>query len=856
MTRSRFSGGTARAGKSLRRWCLCFGMIGLLCPMVPATAVEPTEKGAPPSDHELIAVIPRDSPPDYQLKADGSPDGFAIEVMEQIARRAGIKVRYQIKDNWNQTIAALREGRADLIPNLGITEARRKDFAYSAPLDTFRLSVFVRRDTDTIRGLQDLGGQHVAVVQDNAAETLLRPRTDLRLETYPDFPDALFALLSGNVEALVYPEPYTWKRARAARLGDEIKTVGEPLIEVKRALAVRADNRELLVRLEPAVKFVLASPEYRKSYTRWIGTPVAYWTPVRILWVTSLLFIVMILIMSGWRYRSLARAYRAQQAAQEEQQRAEVRRQTIFETASVSLWEEDISEVRRLIEARRAEVFAGWPHYFDEHPALVVDCAQALHVLDVNEATLRLYEADSKEQMLGSIDRIFTEASYDIFKQELVAIAEGRRHFTAESSNRTLRGKEIHILVSLSIPPRDSSSQRMVAAVLDITERKRSDRELQDTTERFRQALRATRGGAWEWNIATNEVIWSEENYAVLGLESRIERPTFETWLNCVHPQDRERAVREINQALEAGRDLDLELRIVLPDGEVRWINDVGRIVLDESGKPKTMYGIQIDITERKQARQDRERLVAELTTRNAEMENFVYTISHDLKAPLVTIGGFAKLLAKDLERGDRQRGQESVEEIRKAADGMQQLIEDLLLLSRTGQIEGVPEDVDLEALLSDIQTLCASLIQRERATLRVVSPLPKVHVDRTRFGQVLQNLLDNAVKFHREGVDPVIEIGAKRNGGETRLFVRDNGIGIEKRYQEKIFGLFQRLETNREGTGVGLTIARRIVEQHEGRLMVESEPGKGSIFWITLPDWVIVNDGARHSARENRSLR
>ncbi|MCR4300773.1 MAG: transporter substrate-binding domain-containing protein, partial [Sulfuricaulis sp.] len=804
----------------------------------------------------LIAVIPRDSPPDYLLKADGSPGGFAIEVMELIARRAGIKVRYQIEDNWNQTLAALREGRADMIPNLGIIEARRKDFAYTAPLETFRISVFVRRDTNTIRGLQDLGGQRVAVVRDNAAETLLKLRTDIRLESFPDFPDALFALLSGNVDALAYPEPWAWKRARAAHLMDKIKVVGEPLIELKRALAVRADNRELLARLEPAVKDVLASTEYRETYTRWIATPEPYWTLARLGWIAALLLTLTIIAMAGWRFWSTARAYRALKAVQEEQNRTEARRQTIFETAAASLWEEDITEVRRLIESHRAEVFSGWHSFFDARPELVADFVRVLRVLDVNTATLRLYEADSKEQLLASIDKIFADESYDVFKNELVAIAEGRSQFTAEAVNRTLRGKKINVLLSASIPPADSPSQRMVVAVLDFTERKQAEAALQNTTERFRQALRTAHAGAWEWNIVTNEVIWSEENYAVLGLQSKIDHPTFETWLGCVHPEDRERSVREINQAVESGSDLNLEFRIVWPDGDVRWISDVGRTVFDQSGKPALMYGIQIDITERKQVQLEREKLVVELTARNAEMESFVYTISHDLKAPLITIDGFANLLAKDLERNDRERGRESIGEIRKATVGMQHLIEDLLMLSRTGQIQGEPEDVDLNTLLKDIQARCASHIEREHATVRIDSPLPRLHVDRARFGEVLQNLLDNAVKFHREKTAPEVKIGAEQNNGECRLYVHDNGIGIEKRYQDKIFGLFQRLDTNREGTGVGLTIARRIVEQLGGRLWVESEPGRGSTFWISFPDSVMVDGDARVAAGEIPSPR
>lgn len=677
---------------------------------------------------EVIVAIPRDSPPEYQLDETGQPGGFAIELMALIARHAGLKVSYRVEDNWVDTIQSLREGRADLIPNLGITESRQQEFGFTSPFETFRISLFVRSDTYNVHGLDDLAGRRVAVVRANAAEAVLRARPKILLETYPNFPDALFALLSGNVEALAYPEPWTWKSAQAAQVADRIKVVGAPLMEVRRGLAVQANRQALLERIEQAVQQVLTTPEYRKIYARWLGEEQPYWTAARLVWVSGFLLVMTVLGMAAWRYQSTRRAYYALKTAQGEQDRTEARRQTIFETASVSLWEEDITEVRRLIEARRGEVFAGWNNYCDDHPELVAECVHALKVLDVNQATLRLYEADSKEQLLGSVEQIFTNEAYAVFKNELVAIAEGRRQFTAETVNRTLRGREIDILLSVSIPRVDSPTQRMVVAVLDISEHKLAEKE--------------------------------------------------------------------------------------------------------------------------------RERLFRELERRNREMESFVYTISHDLKSPLITISGFAQLLSRDIERNDKERGRESIGEVQKAVDGMQQLIEDLLQLSRTGQIEGKPEDVDLRALLDDVQTRCASHIERERATIRVVSPLPRLYVDRMRFGQALQNLLDNGVKFHREGVDPVLEIGAERDHGEARLYVRDNGMGIEKRYQEKIFGLFERLDTKREGTGVGLTIARRVVEQYGGRLWVESEPGRGSTFWLSLPDSVIVKDSAGQSARDMRTLR
>lgn len=275
-------------------------------------------------------------------------------------------------------------------------------------------------------------------------------------------------------------------------------------------------------------------------------------------------------------------------------------------------------------------------------------------------------------------------------------------------------------------------------------------------------------------------------------------------------------------------------------DGQIVHVEVSSRLITLD-GQPVIESFVR-DISDRKQSEIERERLLHDLERRTAEMESFVYTISHDLKAPLITITGFAKLLEKDLARGDAAQSADSLGEIIKASDGMQALIEDLLALARTGQIVGESKEVNLKDLVAALRSRCAQHIEQVRGRVQLVGDLPHLRVDPVRFGQVLQNLVENALTYHRPGVPPEIEIGSKRANGEFRLYVGDNGAGIPPAYRERIFGLFQRLDTRTEGTGVGLAIARRIVEMHGGRIWAESEPGKGSIFWIALPDSVIVN--------------
>lgn len=259
------------------------------------------------------------------------------------------------------------------------------------------------------------------------------------------------------------------------------------------------------------------------------------------------------------------------------------------------------------------------------------------------------------------------------------------------------------------------------------------------------------------------------------------------------------------------------------------------------------------DITERKRAEAERERLLAELTKANIEMENFVYTISHDLKSPLITIGGYVSLLKKDIAKREEAAVADSILEIQNAVANMKVLIENLLELARLGHVAGESREVDVNALLNELRTRCAWHFEQKHATVRIAPDIPWVYLDPVRLSEVLQNLIDNALKFHCPGVPPEIEIGWRHERGWLRLYVRDNGIGIEKEYQERIFRLFQRLDSQIEGTGVGLTISRRIIESFGGRLSVESEPGQGSTFWIALPESVMVKRSDQISAGETQ---
>jgi PAS domain S-box-containing protein len=257
-----------------------------------------------------------------------------------------------------------------------------------------------------------------------------------------------------------------------------------------------------------------------------------------------------------------------------------------------------------------------------------------------------------------------------------------------------------------------------------------------------------------------------------------------------------------------------------------------------------------VDISERKQAELERIQAMHELEQTNTEMERFTYTVSHDLKSPLITIKGFLGMVEKDAREGNGDRLRDDLERIGNAADKMKQLLDELLELSRIGRIVNHSEDVPLSKLVGEALELLTGRIDQTGAEVRVSPELPVVHGDRLRLREVLQNLIENALKFSEDQSQPRIDVGV-RDDGEPVIFVRDNGIGIDPQYAHRIFGLFEQLDRNREGTGIGLAMVKRIVELHGGRIWAESEGlGRGSTFCFTLP---IVEEVSRQTPHLER---
>lgn len=507
----------------------------------------------------------------------------------------------------------------------------------------------------------------------------------------------------------------------------------------------------------------------------------------------------------------------------------------------------------------------------------------------------------------------------------------------------------------------------------------RRDVALLESSRRLALALEASHTGTWDRDLTSDRMVWDLYTEALFGLKPGMFDQTYEGFLARVHPEDRDRVAAGAERAIERKRELDLEIRVVWPDGSVHYMIVRGRAFYDERGHPLRMTGVCLDVTEKKLAeqaiRESEERMrsvvdhvvdgiitidsqgriesfnpaaakifgysaqevmgcnvnmlmpepyhsehddyianyletgqrkiigigrevagrrkdgsvfpmelavsefhlgerryftgivrditerkraeeeirrlnaeleqrvvsrTAELAATNRELEAFTYSVSHDLRAPLRHIDGYAQILIEEHSTDLSPAALHYLRRIRRGTQNMGRLVDDLLNFARVGRLELKHQPVDLNDILEEVISDLRPEIQQRQIEWKI-GRLPVCECDPGLMKQVFTNLLSNAIKYTRPREMALIEVFESKRGNDFAIGVRDNGVGFDMKYADKLFGVFQRLHRadEFEGTGVGLATVQRIIQRHGGRIWAESELGRGAVFWFTLPGCV-----------------
>lgn len=311
-------------------------------------------------------------------------------------------------------------------------------------------------------------------------------------------------------------------------------------------------------------------------------------------------------------------------------------------------------------------------------------------------------------------------------------------------------------------------------------------------------------------------------------------------WFDLCFPADEREAARQFFATLVSGTgaaDCRFHGHVRTATGELRVIAWRTTRLTDDCGQATGLLGVGEDITSRLETEEQLSQTLGKLERSNQSMQQFVHVASHDLREPINSILNFARLLRREAPGGDPARRERFTDFIVRGGERLRALVNDLLAYVRLDGLTVQPGTVNLAETAEDIRQSLSDAIGRSQATLRV-SALPVVRGDRSLLGLLLQNLIDNAIKFRRADTPPLIDVDAQQVGNELHIAVRDNGIGIAPEFQARIFEAFQRLHSRSEyeGTGLGLALCQRIAEMHGGRLFVESAPERGSRFVLALP--------------------
>lgn len=295
----------------------------ILCAFFPCQARSASaEPARQPAEIHTAAVL-RDFPPLYMIGEGGQPQGFAIDILRQVASQSGFAVRYLVIDNWSQAMDAVRTGRADFVPAFGVTDDLGEEFLLSEIVETVPLSIFVRENNADILAAKDLDGRKVAALMGGGSERTLRRLPKVNLFSTPNLETGLIKLLSGEVDAFVFPAPVLWKKAASIGLDGKIKVVGDPLLDMKRTFLLRQGEEALLGRINRAVKEYTASSGYLEDYQKWYGDPLPFWTPEKILWLVGAPLAAALFLFVAWHILALHRVNQRLRKTVEERRRAE-----------------------------------------------------------------------------------------------------------------------------------------------------------------------------------------------------------------------------------------------------------------------------------------------------------------------------------------------------------------------------------------------------------------------------------------------------------------------------------------------------------------------------------------------------
>ncbi|MBI9058207.1 MAG: PAS domain S-box protein [Labilibaculum sp.] len=552
-----------------------------------------------------------------------------------------------------------------------------------------------------------------------------------------------------------------------------------------------------------------------------------------------------------------------------------LRYETMFNDSPIPLWEEDFTELIDYIDSLKLEGVHDFREFFDKNPEALLLCSQKVKATDVNRATLQLHQAKSKEELLGNLDKIFTNKSFEVFKEEVIAISEGKNKFEIEGEIKTLHGEPRQILLKLFIDESYTKSAKALLATIDITEKKKAEEALKVSENKFRLSFEATNVGMVISNHAGSLVSVNNAMCNILGY-SKEELQT-KTFLDITHPDDLVKSKKQFNKSITSAISFTLEKRYLNKNNQIKWGLTSVSPIYNSNGDFMYAIGHIQDITNKKQTEEqilthnkEFERLNKEYKSQNEELvktiaiaaksdqlkSEFLQNLSHEIRTPMNAILGFSDFL--ELQKTTPEKRQQYINIIKSSGNQLLRIIDDILEISalETKHVQVVNKSFNLNNLLTELFTIFQPKAREKGIALYIKKGLTdretNIISDESKLSKIFTNLLENAIKYTPNGF---IEIGYKLVKDELKFYVKDTGLGISKTRQGQIFERFSQGESEISkkigGLGLGLSIVKENIELLGGNIKLESNIGKGSTFLLTIP---FKSDGSDSTQNEKNT--
>ena len=458
-------------------------------------------------------------------------------------------------------------------------------------------------------------------------------------------------------------------------------------------------------------------------------------------------------------------------------------------------------------------------------------------ILGANKHACNLFEM-SIEQLLGRKLSEFSLPYFNSFKhKERLNLLTNQGTAVFDSHIRKSNGQIVPVNVSSTLVTKENGGL-IQSFSRDISERKESERIIRENEAKYSALFDNMLNG-----FAYHKLIMDDSGEPVDYQFMHVNH-AFENLTGLKREEIEGKTLKELdfwsNEEIE--KWVEIYSKVALDGEEIRieeYSPAMGKWFSITAYSPNIGYFASIfeDITFQKQIREQKEQFIRALREKNEELERFTYTVSHDLKSPIITVQGFLGYLEKEVDARRFDCMMEFMGYIKDAITKMKNLLDDLLELSRVGRLMNEPSKIDLKELVNQVTDTLSGILIEADFSVKIESNLPPVFGDKLRIKELYQNLIENAVKYKGKQTSPCIQIGCITEDEEPVFYVKDNGMGIDPKYHERIFGLFHQLDSEQSGTGIGLALVERIVHVHKGRIWVESEgKDKGSVFKFTLP--------------------